>query len=129
MSKKKKNLILIVACIVFIIIVFCVTYFIKNEQLNNKIDELSDMTNYVTELDEFVVKSVDCYYKGEKYTNLNDLKGVVKSGDIVQCTVTYDNDKTKIKKAYVSINTDTKETNVLYEDKEDFGQILLPVEK
>ena len=118
MNKTKKCL-MVVLLIVVIITLFCTTYLIVSHRIDKKVNEMSDMTNYVTEMDERKIGKIEVYLDGKKYSDLDKLIGKVKAGDSLDCVITYDNDTTTNKKAVVFNASDKKAKHVTHEDKGD----------
>lgn len=116
MNKNKKWLILLV---IAVIALFCATYLIVSHRIDKKVENMSDMTSYVTEMDERKIGKIEVYLDGEKYSDLDKLIGKVKAGDSLDCVITYDNDTTTNKKAVVFNAFDKKATHVTHEDKGD----------
>lgn len=122
MNKKK-----ILVCVAAVIALFCCTYFFNSYRLSKKVDNMSDMSGYVTELDERNSGTVVIHYNNKDYDNLDDLKGLLKAGDSVTCTITYDNKTTSTKTVAVFNSTNKKDTHVRYMDKGSFGYLYMPV--
>ena len=131
--KEHKRFIAILMIILFVIGLFMITYHKVSKDLDKKIVSIEMTDSDLDELDTHIVKEVIAYYDGEKYEDLDSLVGVVKSGDKVYCTVTYDDGVTRNKTVYISTNLDEEEEHVRYKDKGNYdskyGQLLLPVTK
>lgn len=123
----RKRVVFGVSFVVFLVLVFIMTYKLTSDNIDRKVESLTAVnTEELVELSAMTVNTVVGYYNGEKYEDLNDLVNKVTAGTIVKCTVTYNDNTTKIKDAYVSVSNDSQQTGVLYEDGEKYGQILLP---
>ena len=129
MNKKKQGLMMLLL-LVAIIALFCITYIIVSHRIDKKVNEMSDMTKYVTEMDERKIGKIEVYLDGNKYSDLDKLIDKVKAGDSLECVITYNNDTSTSKKAVVFNALDKKAKHVTHEDKGDnIIYLYLPVNK
>lgn len=128
---KEQKKVLIVLCVVLTIVavclVFAIVYNVKSMMIDNRVKQLSDVEKYMTELDERKVGKVVVHLDGKNYKDLDKLKGKVKAGDELSCTITYDNDTKTTKKVVIFNATDKKQKHVKYLDKGSYGYIYLPI--
>ena len=62
MNKKKQGLMMLLL-LVAVIALFCITYIIVSHRIDKKVNEMSDMTKYVTEMDERKIGKIEVYLK------------------------------------------------------------------
>lgn len=128
--KRKPNIglnILCCATVIVICLVFAIAYKVTEIRIENRVKQLSNVEKYMTELDERKVGKVVVHVDGKDYKDLDKLKGKIKAGDELSCTITYDNDTKTTKHVVVFNATDKKQTHVKYLDKGSYGYIYLPI--
>ena len=122
-TKKQKIFAVVFVC--FIVVLWVTVYSIRTAMLNKQFEgNLSD--DFITQLNGIAVQNVVVHLDNNKDIGLQDILDTdLKSGDVVDVTVEYDDESTAEKQAYISVNTDETEVLVMYTDG-DYGQIKLP---
>ena len=120
----KKQKVFTVAMMLFIIVLWLSVFIIRSTILEKELNkELSQ--DFITELNGLAVQNVIVHLDNKDVGLQDVLDYNIECGDIIDVTVTYDDESTKDKQAYVTINTDEDEVLVKYTDG-DYGQIKLP---
>lgn len=101
-------------------------YKIRSSQIDNYINNIEYVNNDETESSDLVVKLVTVTIDDVDYT-LNQLKDKTDLPTVVDVVVTYTDNSTVTKSAYISYVDSTDVKEVSYQDNE-YGRILIPKE-
>ena len=101
-------------------------YKIRSNQIDNYINNIDYVNNYETESSDLAVKLVTVTIDDVDYT-LNQLKDKTDLPTVVDVVVTYTDNSTVTKSAYISYVDSTDVKEVSYQDNE-YGRILIPKE-
>lgn len=101
-------------------------YKIRSNQIDNCIDNIEYVNNDETESSDLAVKLVTVTIDDVDYT-LNQLKDKTDLPTVVDVVVTYTDNSTVTKSAYISYVDSTDVKEVSYQDNE-YGRILIPKE-
>lgn len=123
-SRKMCTFVLIGCFIVVCIGIWVATYFIRSAQIDNYVESINYVNNTETESTGAVVKLVTVTIDGVDYT-LDDLKDKIDLPTVVDVTVTYTDDSTVTKSAYISYVDSKDITDVSYQDNE-YGRVIIP---
>lgn len=107
--------------------IWFVTYTIRGRQLDDYVNSIEYVNNEETESASATVKLVTVTIDGVDYT-LDTLKDKEDLPTVVDVTVTYTDDSTVSKPAYISYVDSTSVSEVSYQDNE-YGRILIPQEE
>lgn len=103
------------------------TYTIRGRQLDDYVNSIEYVNNEETESASATVKLVTVTIDDVDYT-LDSLKDKEDLPTVVDVTVTYTDDSTVSKSAYISYVDSTSVSEVSYQDNE-YGRILIPQEE
>ena len=125
MKFSRKGKIFIILFTLFIIVLWISVFKIRTSMLAKEYEApLSE--NFIKELNGISVQDVQVHTEDNKTIGLQDVLDTdIKSGDIVDVSIEYDDGTKADKQAYVSVNTDEDEVLVRYTDG-TYGQIKLP---
>lgn len=101
-------------------------YKIRSSQIDNYINNIEYVNNDETESSDLAVKLVTVTIDDVDYT-LNQLKDKTDLPTVVDVVVTYTDNSTVTKSAYISYVDSTDVKEVSYQDNE-YGRILIPKE-
>lgn len=101
-------------------------YKIRSSQIDNYINNIEYVNNDETESSDLAVKLVTVTIDDVDYT-LNQLKDKTDLPTVVDVVVTYTDNSTVTKSAYISYVDSTNVKEVSYQDNE-YGRILIPKE-
>lgn len=101
-------------------------YKIRSNQIDNYINNIEYVNNDETESSDLAVKLVTVTIDDVDYT-LNQLKDKTDLPTVVDVVVTYTDNSTVTKSAYISYVDSTDVKEVSYQDNE-YGRILIPKE-
>lgn len=107
--------------------IWFVTYTIRGRQLDDYVNSIEYVNNEETESASATVKLVTVTIDDVDYT-LDSLKDKEDLPTVVDVTVTYTDDSTVSKPAYISYVDSTSVSEVSYQDN-DYGRILIPQEE
>lgn len=127
----KGSQLMICLVILALFIAVCATiwfavYKIRSSQIDNCIDNIEYVNNDETESSDLSVKLVTVTIDDVDYT-LNQLKDKTDLPTVVDVVVTYTDNSTVTKSAYISYVDSTDVKEVSYQDNE-YGRILIPKE-
>ena len=106
--------------------VWFAVYKIRSNQIDNYINNIEYVNNDETESSDLAVKLVTVTIDDVDYT-LNQLKDKTDLPTVVDVVVTYTDNSTVTKSAYISYVDSTDVKEVSYQDNE-YGRILIPKE-
>lgn len=112
----------IIACV----IIWFVVYTIRGRQIDHYVDNIEYVNNVETESADIAVKLVTVTIDDVDYT-LDALRDKTDLPTVVDVTVTYTDDSTVTKSAYISYVDSTDVKEVSYQDNE-YGRVLIPKE-
>lgn len=128
-AKGSQLMISLVILALFIVVcraIWFTVYKIRSSQIDNYVNNIEYVNNTETESSDLAVKLVTVTIDDVDYT-LNQLKDKTDLPTVVDVSVTYTDDSTVTKSAYISY-VDSKDVNeVSYQDNE-YGRILIPKE-
>lgn len=107
--------------------IWFVTYTIRGRQLDDYVNSIEYVNNEETESASATVRLVTVTIDDVDYT-LDALKDKADLPTVVDVTVTYTDDSTVSKSAYISYVDSTSVSEVSYQDNE-YGRILIPQEE
>lgn len=107
-------------------IIWFAVYKIRSSQIDNYINNIEYVNNDETESSDLAVKLVTVTIDDIDYT-LNQLKDKTDLPTVVDVVVTYTDNSTVTKSAYISYVDSTDVNEVSYQDNE-YGRILIPKE-
>lgn len=107
-------------------IIWFTVYKIRSSQIDNYINNIEYINNDETESSDLAVKLVTVTIDDVDYT-LNQLKDKTDLPTVVDVAVTYTDNSTVMKSAYISYVDSTDVKEVSYQDNE-YGRILIPKE-
>ena len=107
-------------------IIWFAVYKIRSSQIDNYINNIEYVNNDETESSDLAVKLVTVTIDDVDYT-LNQLKDKTDLPTVVDVVVTYTDNSTVTKSAYISYVDSTDVKEVSYQDNE-YGRILIPKE-
>lgn len=107
-------------------IIWFAVYKIRSSQIDNYINNIEYVNNDETESSDLAVKLVTVTIDDVDYT-LNQLKDKTDLPTVVDVVVTYKDNSTVTKSAYISYVDSTDVKEVSYQDNE-YGRILIPKE-
>lgn len=128
-AKGSQKMVLLLAIAFFIITcvaIWFIVFFIRSKQIDNYVDTIEYVNNAETESSDVAVKLVTVTIDDVDYT-LDALKDKTDLPTVVDVTVTYTDDSTVTKSAYISYVDSTDVKEVSYQDNE-YGRILIPKE-
>lgn len=108
------------------IAIWFIAYTIRGRQIDHYVDNIEYVNNVETESTDVAVKLVTVTIDDVDYT-LDALKDKADLPTVVNVTVTYTDDSTVTKSAYISYVDSTDVKEVSYQDNE-YGRILIPKE-
>lgn len=124
-----QRMVLLLATAFFIIIctaIWFIVFTIRDRQIDHYVDSIEYINNVETESSSLAVKLVTITIDNVDYT-LDALKDKADLPTVVDVTVTYTDDSTVTKSAYISYVDSTDVKEVSYQDNE-YGRILIPKE-
>lgn len=107
-------------------VIWFAVYKIRSNQIDNYINNIEYVNNDETESSDLAVKLVTVTIDDVDYT-LNQLKDKTDLPTVVDVVVTYTDNSTVTKSAYISYVDSTDVKEVSYQDNE-YGRILIPKE-
>lgn len=107
-------------------VIWFAVYKIRSNQIDNYINNIEYVNNDETESSDLAVKLVTVTIDDVDYT-LNQLKDKTDLPTVVDVVVTYTDNSTVTKSAYISYVDSTNVKEVSYQDNE-YGRILIPKE-
>ena len=107
-------------------VIWFAVYKIRSNQIDNYINNIEYVNNDETEGSDLAVKLVTVTIDDVDYT-LNQLKDKTDLPTVVDVVVTYTDNSTVTKSAYISYVDSTDVKEVSYQDNE-YGRILIPKE-
>lgn len=123
-SRKMCAIIFIGIFIAVCIAIWLITYFIRSAQIDDYVESINYVNDTETESSGSVVKLVTVTIDGVDYT-LDDLKDKTDLPTVVDVTVTYTDDSTVTKSAYISYVDSKDIKEVSYQDNE-YGRVIIP---
>lgn len=124
-----QRMVLLLATAFFIIIctaIWFIVFTIRGRQIDHYVDSIEYINNIEIESSSLAVKLVTITIDNVDYT-LDALKDKADLPTVVDVTVTYTDDSTVTKSAYISYVDSTDVKEVSYQDNE-YGRILIPKE-
>lgn len=128
-AKGSQLMISLVILALFIVVcgaIWFTVYKIRSSQIDNYINNIEYVNNDETESSDLAVKLVTVTIDDVDYT-LNQLKDKTDLPTVVDVVVTYTDNSTVTKSAYISYVDSTDVKEVSYQDNE-YGRILIPKE-
>lgn len=128
-AKGSQLMIFLVVLTLFIAVcgvIWLTVYKIRSSQIDNYINNIEYVNNDETESSDLAVKLVTVTIDDVDYT-LNQLKDKTDLPTVVDVVVTYTDNSTVMKSAYISYVDSTDVKEVSYQDNE-YGRILIPKE-
>lgn len=128
-AKGSQLMISLVILSLFIVVcgaIWFAVYKIRSKQIDNYVNNIEYVNNTETESSDLAVKLVTVTIDGVDYT-LNQLKDKTDLPTVVDVSVTYTDDSTVTKSAYISYVDSKDVKEVSYQDNE-YGRILIPKE-
>lgn len=107
-------------------VIWFTVYKIRSSQIDNYVNNIEYVNNTETESSDLAVKLVTVTIDDVDYT-LNQLKDKTDLPTVVDVSVTYTDDSTVTKSAYISYVDSKDVKEVSYQDNE-YGRILIPKE-
>lgn len=128
-AKGSQLMISLVILALFIVVcgtIWFTVYKIRSSQIDNYVNNIEYVNNTETESSDLAVKLVTVTIDDVDYT-LNQLKDKTDLPTVVDVSVTYTDDSTVTKSAYISYVDSKDVKEVSYQDNE-YGRILIPKE-
>lgn len=128
-ARGSQKMVLLLAIAFFVIIctaIWFIVFTIRGRQIDHYVDSIDYVNNAETESSDLAVKLVTVTIDDVDYT-LDALKDNLELPTVVNVTVTYTDDSTVTKSAYISYVDSTDVKEVSYQDNE-YGRILIPKE-
>lgn len=128
-AKGSQLMISLVILALFIVVcgaIWFTVYKIRSSQIGNYVNNIEYVNNTETESSDLAVKLVTVTIDDVDYT-LNQLKDKTDLPTVVDVSVTYTDDSTVTKSAYISYVDSKDVKEVSYQDNE-YGRILIPKE-
>ena len=128
-AKGSQLMISLVILALFIVVcgaILFTVYKIRSSQIDNYVNNIEYVNNTETESSDLAVKLVTVTIDDVDYT-LNQLKDKTDLPTVVDVSVTYTDDSTVTKSAYISYVDSKDVKEVSYQDNE-YGRILIPKE-
>lgn len=128
-ARGSQRMVLLLATAFFVIIctaIWFIAFAIRGRQIDHYVDSIEYINNAETESSSLAVKLVTITIDNVDYT-LDALKDKADLPTVVDATVTYTDDSTVTKSAYISYVDSTDVKEVSYQDNE-YGRILIPKE-
>lgn len=128
-AKGSQLMISLVILALFIVVcgaIWFTVYKIRSSQIDNYVNNIEYVNNTETEGSDLAVKLVTVTIDDVDYT-LNQLKDKTDLPTVVDVSVTYTDDSTVTKSAYISYVDSKDVKEVSYQDNE-YGRILIPKE-
>lgn len=128
-AKGSRLMISLVILTLFIVVcgaIWLTVYKIRSSQIDNYVNNIEYVNNTETESSDLAVKLVTVTIGDVDYT-LNQLKDKTDLPTVVDVSVTYTDDSTVTKSAYISYVDSKDVKEVSYQDNE-YGRILIPKE-
>lgn len=128
-AKGSQLMISLVILALFIVVcgtIWFAVYKIRSSQIDNYVNNIEYVNNTETESSDLAVKLVTVTIDDVDYT-LNQLKDKTDLPTVVDVVVTYTDNSTVTKSAYISYVDSTDVKEVSYQDNE-YGRILIPKE-
>lgn len=117
-------LVFMICFLIFLLALWVTVYHLTMRRLDAEIESIS-LERSLDTGDGVSILGVSVDIGGERYSDIQDLIGVIKEATVGTCVVTYADGTVKEKSCYISFNTDSEIEDAVYLD-EVYGRIILP---